>query len=503
MAIGKWSKPEGSSSLLLLNPKYSKVPLVIPNQKGITKFRPIPRPYPDYIVQNSKHFLIKAKEMQKKEGGKQSVLMKSSFLTNLEDAIAEDSAINDLPSPFIGDRVVDMARFCRHALLIGKMPKVELWRHSISSDDIGTWALVAYTVSYWGNDKSKIQALDHQKPDPKIPGARDIEKGVFQTTYEAIKAGLDTGLTGLKNLMYEYGVNNHGVKYAERTCLIQGLVYEHNGKTPDKPVPSVIALKPSQVTALESVWNFMPSKTDDFISGFEVGNILDPETGPMLFVYDGNSMSGRSNVDDVFSSPGRSKGGKVQYVAKLSGKVALSDAQAAKLFIEWNDLINVMDRRQAWEQVLRCIGPIGAAYAGAVAGEIESLPKEIQAKARKYAQGQFDFPTNSAPAMAGSVIDLDDEPFSAKPPQASSDDFAAFLEDDEPKAAAKEEPVAEEEDLDALLGNTEEEEDAPFDTAEESDESPFGDDDDDDDLDVSDLLDEARAGTKLPVPPSL
>ena len=139
-----WTKPTGQGAVSIFKPSKG-MEIYKPNTNGVSRFRPIARPYPAEILQIVPELLPEAKTLDVTSDAlgvpfREQLLKAATELCNAK-GLARD----------IVDTDRDLANATRQALLMqGVVQPMEWWRHGSDSIDIGAWALTLEVAACWG-----------------------------------------------------------------------------------------------------------------------------------------------------------------------------------------------------------------------------------------------------------------------------------------------------------------------------------------------------------------
>ena len=388
-----WSDASEQGANLIFN-SGQEMEIFKPNTAGLSRFRPIARPYPEFIRDLVPEFLPKAQEL-----AKSLAPASDQFRQQLTMAARELCKAKGFDGFRVVDAQQDLVNATRQAMATnGQVPVMEWWRHGGGSIDIGAWALSLEVAAYWG--VKSISVLDHTKPDLNAtPEETDCEgrqtKGVFRKIFDELSTKAKTD-PRWNQYIKVYKQNNHGAGRPQRMALTQVYLYEQNGRVAQQPVRCLFMINPMTLKSLEAQWN-MPAGgisggvPADFLSGFACGNLLDPERGGMITAYDQTSVASQQSGGAFGDSFGANKGGgggqKTNYVAFIQPGQPLSDEVSSQSFKQWDDLLWIPTRKEAWMKALDSMGEHAVAYAGR--HEIPLLPATVRQMAQAYANEEL------------------------------------------------------------------------------------------------------------------
>jgi hypothetical protein len=365
-----------------------------PNTDGVSRFRPIVRPYPAEILQLVPELLPEATML-----AATSNALDAPFREQLERAATELCDAKGLVREIV-DADRDLANATRQALLMqGVVQPMEWWRHGSDAIDIGAWALTLEVAANWG--VNEISILDHERPNPEYTEEQQAcvgqqTEGVLRKIFNQLTTGAKTH-PGWNQFIKKFGRNRYGASEPQRMCLMQVALCEHNGRTSPQSVLCLYMLNPSTLKSLEAQWAIPATGagTDaprDFVNGFACGDLLDPDRGAMIVAYDQNAMQHMYEggaFGQTFGGVGGGKGGNcTDYVVSLKpGCAAMPDATSQALFKPWDDILWLPTREEAWTKAFEAMGEHATAYAGRY--EICLLPATIRNLAQQCANNDM------------------------------------------------------------------------------------------------------------------
>jgi hypothetical protein len=382
----------GGQRRLILKPGANAW-LAEPEQKAVFIARPIPRPFPRVIRELVARTFGEVQKIA--ESCKERPGAAEQPLRDLARRVCDDSNVRQV----VVDGWRDLYAAYRQAIRQGGPNlRIEDWRHGKEPRDIGSWLLVLNVAEFYG--LRKIDIIDACSDHPEIP------LGVFETGYRKIDAAVKAG-DSRWNFYLQRGFgaqaeNRQGVCRPKRLGFMQAFVYGFGGvdvrRTGQSPEYAVVKLKTQLVGNLEGQMNSPVRPGDqlpeDFINGFRVGSLVS-EQSPMWYMYDQTFMSqqhqaGGSGGQGAFAGAGgkggRAAGGKANYVVDLSRApqdcITLSADVSETYFRDWDSLLYIPTREQAWEHFLDAMDEISCAFCGQ--DEIDLLPKSVRDRAAEF-----------------------------------------------------------------------------------------------------------------------
>ena len=381
-----WTNADSSGANLIFK-SGQELETYRPKTDSVSKFRPIPRPYPQDILALVPELLPAAMELAKTESA-----FTDQYRTRLL-ALAKPIVQKHNLSKVIVDTDRDLANATRQAVFTsGAIPIMEWWRHGSGTTDIGSWALSLDLASYWG--MKSISIIDHTRDDPNYTDeqrntAKAQTQGVFKKVFEQLSAAAKND-PRWSQYVKVWKQNNQGAGNPSRMGFMQVYLYEQNGKATQQPLHCLFLLNPQTLKSLEGQWN-MPAGgvggqiPENFLSGFACGNMLDENHGCMVTAYDQATMQAQQSQGAFGGSfgSGAKKESKTQYVATLTPEQALQDAHSRTIFRQWDDMLWIPTRAEAWMKCMEAMGEHPTAYAGR--HEICLLPETIRPLAKQFA----------------------------------------------------------------------------------------------------------------------
>ena len=385
-----WTSPAGQGANMIFA-AGKELQVYRPNTDGVSRFRPIPRPYPSYILEMVPEFLPKATELA------QSMPPAGDQYRQHLRAAALELCTQRGVHRVIVDADKDLANATRQAVITGAVPQMEWWRHGNGSTDIGAWALSLDIASFWGVKSMSI--IDHERPDPNYtPEQKECAeretKGVFRKIFDELNTAAKAD-PRWNQYIKVFKQNQHGANRPQRMGILQVFLYEHNGKAAQQPVHVLFLVNPTTLKSLEATWNqpLTGPGTDppeDFLNGFVCGDLLDPDRGCMITAYDQNAMqtqkSGGAFGSGAFGGGSGGGGNRTNYVATIQAGQPLPHETSMQFFQQWDELLWIPTRTEAWMKALDSMGPHATAIAGR--HEIPMLPSTIHDLALQYAQAE-------------------------------------------------------------------------------------------------------------------
>ncbi len=361
-----------------------ELPSYKPEKQGTSLFRPLARPYPADVLSLIPQAAEEAKKIIAQGAPFKTEAFTSAFMVACQQLTA------GIPRRIVCEPSVDLFHATLQAFATGTMPVFENWRHGNMPYDIGWFAVMVNVASYFGMDKKKISVLDHTSNHPELEAV-----GVFQKTFDAINNAVKQGNVQWSQYLKVYGASNQGASRPKQTVLVQAMMFEHAGVQAPQGQPEYCTfhLNATSRQSLEKVWNEHRGGVmdkvipEDFVRGYKVGDILDPAAGSAWAVYNAKAVQQHQQPGaGMFSKPkggGGNRSSDIDYTVQLSPNSPMPAQYSQHYFQQWDDVLWVPTREQAWELVLECMGVHVTAFAGK--DEIHVLPESVRSLAQQYA----------------------------------------------------------------------------------------------------------------------
>jgi hypothetical protein len=385
-----------------------------PLKEGFTRFRPLARPYPEDIRALVPAVLPQAMAAL---GGNPANIRTEQFTAQLKQlAVAELAKHPDIPQRVITEPWEDLVKATRQAIYMGgQVPEMEWWRHGHLKVDIGAWAFWFTIATFWG--QKPIDVMDHCRD---MPGRDGVFTKIFRQLENSPKVGHPGFVAFLKPAYPEKGF---GVSRPQQVLWTPAFVFEHDKKVAPNGERCIVELQATAWKAAEAKWSWPTSRgapPADFVSGYPCGNILDPVHGALFSAYNpdwaANASTGGSFTNVFAGGGGRKKtNNRAEYHVDIDSNVPgcqMPDAVSKQFFPQWDDIVYIPTRAEAWALALEATDPAVVAFAGR--DEIDYLPATVRDLAHQWAKatggvvaapgfgaGAIQAPQPGAPTFAG------------------------------------------------------------------------------------------------------